>query len=401
MAASALLVAAACTSSEADVADADDDAATTTEAVDLALPTRPLQGAAVVPMDDEVWIIGGAVGYDPYEANPLIIRRSVEGEVLGTLPLDIDDTEILEATSRPTVVDGTTYLLGVRCTFNPDGENGACVRGDPVLHRVGPDGLAALAVPDGWGTGGPNTPGSFGYPPRVVGTAGDRIVTAEVLGDGPIPASTEEVAVALYDPTAETVTAVPTVPGVVTGTSVCADGERIYSLAPAITDDRQVTGADLWAQDDPVGSPDAPPRKVATIALDDPQRLVSGGLTCADGFVMVTGSGGGGLFVRVDTDTGEVGDVTGGDEWGRSLGAPAGGDGTRLVLTQSPQADTDPVRHRLVTGTGVADLPDGGVFATAPGIGPSSAVVEVDGRLYEVGAWLHQPDVEQPPIALT
>lgn len=390
---------------DGDAASADpseEAAATTAPADDPALPTRPLQGAAVAVVGDEVWLVGGSAGYDPYEANPLVIRRSADGSILGTTPLDLGDDEIVQAASPPATVDGTTYLVGLRCTFQPDAENGACAEGEPVVHRVDADGLVALDVPPSWGTGAANTPGSFGYPPWVVGTVDDRIVTAEVVGEGPIATVTEEVAVALYDPVAGTVAPVPTVPGVVTGSSVCADGGAIYSLAPALTAEQRVAGADIWAQDDPVGAPDAPPRKVATITLDDPQQLTSGGLTCGDGFVVVTGSGGGGIFVVVDTATGAVGDISGGDEWGRSLRVPPGGDGSRLVLTSwGTGSGTQTVTHRLVTADGVTDLPDGGTYEEQIGIPAPREVVEVDGRLLDVGAWLHEPDVEQPAIALT
>lgn len=384
-----------------DPADADAPTTTSAPAVE-GLPDRPLQGAAVAVVGDEVWVVGGVAGYAPYEANPTIIRRSADGTILGTVPLDLPEGMVLQAASPTVTVDGAAVLVGFRCRFNPHGENGACVTGEPALHRIDADGLVALDVPDGWGTGPDDTAGSFGYPPWVVGTVGDHVVTASAVGEGPIPGSTEEVEVAVYDPDSSTVATVPTVPGVVTGTSVCADGTRIWSLVPAIDANRQVTGADVWAQDDPIGAPDAPPRKVVTIALDGPRGITSGGLTCGEGFLVVTGSTDGGAFAVVDTDTGTVvGDVTGWEDWNATVRVPVGGDGTRMVISRAPaSADVLPVTHRLVTRDGVTDLPDGGTTPDEPGIVAPLAVVEVEGRLLDVGAWLAEPDVEQPAIEL-
>jgi hypothetical protein len=92
-----------------------------------------------------------------------------------------------------------------------------------------------------------------------------------------------------------------------------------------------------------------------------------------------------------------VGDVTGWADWGARLDVPPGGDGSRLVASRTPSSeDPGPITHRLVTREGVTDLPDGAVPEWDMGIFPALELVEVTGRLLDIGAWLAQPDVEQP-----
>lgn len=214
-----------------------------TQTVDL--PTSALDSPRFDATTDGVWVYGGLQRQPgKWVANDVATLYGPSGQVKTTVRLPLATGQFLFYASLiardglPPVVVGDTCIV-------PVSENGGCVSSaTPVAFQLDADRFTSLPLPDTLTKAIDSTPGSgllYG-----VGPVGKDLVVVRSIGEGPVPHLTFEVAAFRYDPDSGVASEMPLPKGVLTPDSVCANGEGVFAVVPALDDAQQLRAADVF-----------------------------------------------------------------------------------------------------------------------------------------------------------